>query len=297
MAVKRHNNSNGREVGLWWENDDATFEGGRRAAQDLLKRDVSLVVGHYASAAAAGALPVYSAAGIPLLLPAATADRLTIDHENAFRICRRDSALAKYICDMIRHINNPSRVAVAHDGSLHGHSLSGVLTAILNECSLLSDGGQDPDAVVFAGSYGNSVRYLQEHRARRPLCPLYLTDDAVHPDLEKDAYGFEQHLYIAGYAPTHWYPGAKEIIAEYWNARHAYPFTYFLETYAAMQIAFACKQLPRDEIMQALRVKTWQTVLGDLRFTGGENNCSRFAIWQVTKEHGIDTVQNLPVYA
>ncbi|HTI09029.1 MAG TPA: ABC transporter substrate-binding protein [Puia sp.] len=295
MAVKNHNNP--RDVRLWWENDDASFEGGRRAAQNLVKRKVRLVVGHYASAAAAGALPVYRTAGIPLILPAATSDQLTIGYANAFRICRRDSSMAKYICDMIRHIHSAARVAVVHDDSLHGRSLSGALTALLKESRQLSDRGQGPDAVVFTGSYKNSIRFLREYRASYPGCPLYLTDDAVHPDIEKEAQGFEQDLYIAGYAPGSWYPHAKEIMAEYWNQQQVYPSAYFLETYAAMQIAFAIKEMPPEEMLSMLALKTWQTVLGNIQFVNRENDCCRFAIWRITNEHGLSAVLNLPAYA
>jgi hypothetical protein len=71
---------------LVWANDHSSFSGGDRAALKLVESRVELVVGHYASSAAKGALPHYAKANVPVLLPAATADCLTGSFENAFRL-------------------------------------------------------------------------------------------------------------------------------------------------------------------------------------------------------------------
>lgn len=56
--------------------DDRTPDGGLRAARTLIDRGVQAVVGHFSSRAAGTAVPLYRAAGLPVLLPAATSRAL-----------------------------------------------------------------------------------------------------------------------------------------------------------------------------------------------------------------------------
>lgn len=296
MAIEKHADDPEMGSRLLWEDDGASFAGGGLAAQHLVKRRASVVIGHYATAAAAGALPVYREAGIPLLLPASTADLLTVDFENAFRLCRRDHDLAEYICNITHYLSGSTHVAVVHDESIHGRCLSGALEKSLAARNRLGNLATRYDAVVFAGTYGSSIDFLHEYQSRRPFCPLYFTDDAVHEDIAVHVRGFEQELYIAGYAPAYWYTGAQQVIDDYRRCTGTYPPTYFLETYAAVQIALACRAVVKNRLAEVLSGREWPTVLGNIRFVHGESNCSRFACWQVGQE-GLQPLKNIPAYA
>lgn len=298
LAAKHFRNMHKRTVRLLWENDEASYEGGKKAAGSLVRKNIDACVGHYASAAASGALPVYRQSRIPVFLPAATADNLTVDFDTAFRLCRTDSDLARYTCNMITHICQPANVLVEHDQSLHGRSLSLLIQSLLAVSGQLAHDHESPSAIVFVGSYQNSIRFLHRCREKYPDCTIFFTDDAVHTDIEKDAKEWKNNLYIAGYAPADWYPGADMLTSEYYNTMNVYPSTYFLETYAAMQIALSCCNAPGNKNkLEMIAATGWNTVLGEVRFANRENNCCRFAIWRIDKNKGLQAFQYPAAYA
>ena len=92
-------------IELIWENDFATADGGIVAAKHLLKENVNAVIGHYASAAAKNALQTYNNA-FPVFLPAATADELTLNFSNAFRLCGKDSDLTQFIGEEFKRLTH-----------------------------------------------------------------------------------------------------------------------------------------------------------------------------------------------
>jgi len=60
------------------QSDDATHQGGHRAARYFADRGAACVVGHFSSAAAFQAVETYTRTPIPAILPAATDDRLSM---------------------------------------------------------------------------------------------------------------------------------------------------------------------------------------------------------------------------
>ncbi|WP_426364555.1 FAD-dependent oxidoreductase [Streptomyces sp. E-08] len=84
----------------------------------------ALVVGHFNSAGAAAALPVYRAAGLPVLLPLATTPGLLADGAGTLlRWCPDDRAQAVDLLGAVRDAGH-TRVAVTHDGSAYGERLA-----------------------------------------------------------------------------------------------------------------------------------------------------------------------------
>ncbi|EPM69538.1 hypothetical protein A3SM_28795, partial [Pseudomonas syringae pv. actinidiae ICMP 18886] len=74
--------------------DGANAARGAEVAQHMIDWQADVVVGHFSSDAAIIAAPLYQQAGIALLTPAATIDRLTLEHFNVFRFCPSDRQLA-----------------------------------------------------------------------------------------------------------------------------------------------------------------------------------------------------------
>ncbi len=277
---------------LIWANDDATLEGGFAAATYLRNCEVAIVIGHYASAAARGALPVYREAGIPLLLPAATADRLTNDYSNAFRLCSNDTKLAKYIYKYLLPLYQNAKIAILEDGSVHGRSLSQKLGAWFEGIATAGI-EKDTAAVIFTGSYANSIQFVQQCRQQGHSQPVYLTDDAVHTDIIKDLGHNAGDIFVFGYADASCYFAAKAVNAKYHALYKTGPQTYFIQTYAAMQIALACsaeRGFGRTKI-ERLNTGTWETVLGETNFVNQECPIAMFSLWQANAGHGLYILQ------
>ncbi|MEU5917381.1 FAD-dependent oxidoreductase [Streptomyces sp. NPDC047141] len=110
-----------------WElyDDRGEAETARQIAEAVVAEGRhALVVGHFNSAGAAAALPVYRAAGLPVLLPLATVPGLLADGAGTLlRWCPDDRAQAVDLLAALRDAGH-TRVAVTHDGSLYGERLA-----------------------------------------------------------------------------------------------------------------------------------------------------------------------------
>lgn len=225
-------------------------------AQHIVERQPRVVVGHFASAAANAAAPHYARAGIPLVLPAATASHLT-RHKTTWRLCDPDDSYCVWLLDYCaREGLSPS--SLEHDGSLHGRSV------IESIARLTGQNGPLPDArpaLLYSGTYANSVAYAAGLEPTDDR-PLVLTDDAYTPALlcERAVVGREVH--VIGFAPRPEGAVAELLCAEWQRRFGGEPGIYFWETVAAIQVAVqAATMTARD-----LTFRVWSTVLGDVRF-------------------------------
>lgn len=101
-------------------------------ARDFAEKKVTAVIGHFNSACASAAAPIYAAAGIPLLLPASTQTDLTSGNGvNPFRLCSTDLEQAK----LMLSFNNQSlsRPAYPYDVAVDGTPYSRRLQQALEE--------------------------------------------------------------------------------------------------------------------------------------------------------------------
>lgn len=269
---------------LIWENDFANAQGGSIAAKNLLDKEVDAVVGHYASAAAKNALKAY-ANKIPVFLPAATADKLTMNFKNAYRICGKDSDLALYIKNEFLS-QSAHTLYIDHDGSTHGIELSTLLEEKLKHLSnvTLTNEIRTADKIIYVGNYSSSITFIEEHtNVLKTVKEIYFTDDLVRPELPKNLNFIDQKVYVFGYEHASQCKTAVSINNQYYQEWGEYPLTYFLETYAAMQIVE--QLLTFSEVKdwaKVLKENSWNTSIGKISFdTNGDSNFKRFAKWSV----------------
>lgn len=275
-------------IELVWENDQATESGGKDAASLLVKKGVECVVGHYSSAAAKGALPRYEKKNIPLLLPAATADILTANFHSALRLCAKDSELALFIIKELKK-RNIHRLYIEHDRSVHGASLAGNLVSLIgkeNGFSLLRN-ISDAEYVLFAGTYLNSINFAQQvQHSPGNVQHIYFTDDLVHNDLATKLGNISLSIYVFGADSNSGNPDAEACVQRYREKWKTAPDTYYLETYAAMEVAaqlFEKAGTGANNLTELAYQHTWNTVLGQFRFTPeGESRLQRYAVWALT---------------
>jgi branched-chain amino acid transport system substrate-binding protein len=100
------------------EGDDACDS--RRAAdvaQQLIQKDVRMVVGHFCSSASMAAAPVYERAGVLMMTPSATFPELTAKSLwNVFRLTGREDLQADLAVAQIKASPNPVDVLLVTDG-------------------------------------------------------------------------------------------------------------------------------------------------------------------------------------
>lgn len=276
-----------QNISLVWENDHASEQGGREASRALVKKGVDIVVGHYASGAARGALPQYEKKHIPLLLPAATADALTTGFHSALRICAKDSELALFIISELKK-KKIDTLYIEHDNSVHGQSLAGDLVSRLSREKKFSlhRNLQDAEHVIYVGTFNNSIAFAQKlQHAPGKVKNIFFTDDLAHKNLAEQLSGLTLKIYVFGADANPDNKSAVECIKRYEQQWKAKPDTYYLETYAAMQVAAQLiKKADIYSLLETAYQHRWNTVLGSFRFTPeGENKMKHYALWVLRK--------------
>ncbi|MBC8756878.1 amino acid ABC transporter substrate-binding protein [Kordia sp. YSTF-M3] len=275
-----------KKVELIWENDFASEAGGVQAATNLIKRGAHFVIGHYSSTAAKHALPFYVKKNIPVFLPAATSDILTEKFDCAFRICGKDSDLADLITNEISE-KKAHTLYVGYDQSIHGVELSSLVLERLSKVPTVTivDKLSEAKNVLFIGNFKNSIDFAKKNYSElQHTDELYFTDDLVHPELI-NSIGFRKpKIFVFGYTHASKYIEAKQINDQYYNSNQKYPFTFFLETYAALEIINKLLSLENssNEWMQLLKQNKWETVVGNIRFGFlRESMLQKYALWQL----------------
>lgn len=138
----------------------------------------ALVVGHFNSAGARLALPVYRAAGLPLLLPLATGPRLLDGPAGtALRWCPDDLAQLVEVRSAVRRAGH-TRLAVVDDGSTYGAVLAQLLLGLPDDGVRLVD-ACGADALVVCGTHVGAARAARARRAAGFTGALYFTDDCA----------------------------------------------------------------------------------------------------------------------
>ncbi len=123
------------------------------------------VVGPKNSGCALAAAPVATRAGVPLLLPCATADELTSDGGVVFRLCAPDRLTAAAAIELAG-ILGIERLAVIADETEYGLGLAGKVRAAATAANLdLVDGPSDAGAVFLAMGEVEQSALMRELRA------------------------------------------------------------------------------------------------------------------------------------
>lgn len=128
-------------------------------AEAIVKDGIDVVIGHFSSDCARAAIPVYQAAGMPLLLPASTASGLT-DGRTVFRLCADESRQAEAIVALWRGALHGRIPSVWSDGSAYAKRLYRQLeTAFGNKLPVA------PQPSDISAANGAAVAYCGTHVA------------------------------------------------------------------------------------------------------------------------------------
>ena len=239
-----------QDVELRYFDDKADATHACSVAKEIVSANAQTVVGHFASAAAAAAAPIYAQQNLPLFLPAATAAQLTL-HRSTYRVCDSDEDYAEHAW---RYCITQGLwpTSIEHDGSTHGISVTTALERLRKERPI--DGRA---SWLFCGSYSNSVAFAAQLPASDKR-PLIFTDDAHVPTLADEPALAGREVHVLGLSPQAAGPLADRLRYDY-QVFSGTPGIYFWETVTALQVAIASLGMDPG-------AKRWTTVLGELRF-------------------------------
>jgi glycine/D-amino acid oxidase-like deaminating enzyme len=157
------------------------------AAAVVARGGYDAVIGHFNSMGARAALPLYRAAGLPVVLPLATAPGLLDGSAgSALRWCPTDHGQAPALCADAA-ARGHRRLLVTDDGSEYGARLATVFTDLPGQPPGLSverpatdDGPPPPEAaIVVCGTHFGAARTVRRLRQTGFTGQLYVTDDCA----------------------------------------------------------------------------------------------------------------------
>ncbi|WP_024643384.1 ABC transporter substrate-binding protein [Pseudomonas syringae] len=285
LAVARNFIPNLAQVQWHFLDDGADAARGADVAQHMIDWQADLVIGHFSSDAAVSAAPRYEQAGIALLTPAATIDRLTQEHRNVFRFCPSDRQLAG---DLVRWLvaRQWASVQVDADGSAHGQALAVAIGEALGAAGLRRVSDRDSaDVEVFAGRLKASREHWQARRQAGSVRPLVLTDDAASPHLGC-APAHDRNTFVIGFGT----PDSHRCPASAWHRAlfAAEPHTYFRESLLMLHVlAVLAGSTERGQaLLDALHHNTFSaplfsTPMGTVSFDQGECRTASTCLWKL----------------
>ncbi|WP_374053739.1 ABC transporter substrate-binding protein [Xenorhabdus taiwanensis] len=269
------------QVTLKLFDDNADARRASETAQQIVAWSPNAIVGHFASAAAEAAAPLYAQHNLPLFLPAATAKHLT-SYPTTWRLCDNDEDYACWLLPLLTS-QGQDTVAIDHDGSVHGKSVAHQLSAAIKQATRPKP--QHAATTFFAGSFRYALkRAISWAHCSPKEARLILTDDAFSAELVPAllANGIDlgsRQIYVAAITPQ---PTGQitSTLASAWHQRWGgAPGCYFWETMAALQVACQYPDFPA------------QTLFGMLNFDAQrEIHPASFSLWQATYS-GLQIVQ------
>jgi branched-chain amino acid transport system substrate-binding protein len=117
------------------EDDGGTPEGGAAVANKFVADpSVVAIAGHIFSGATKAAMPIYEAAGIPMMSPSATNPTLTQGGSKVFNRCVfTDAAQGKFAAEYLFTKLGVKSLAIVHDGQAYGQGLAQVVNDVFTK--------------------------------------------------------------------------------------------------------------------------------------------------------------------
>lgn len=263
--------------------DGANAVRGAEVARQMIEWKADLIVGHFSSDAAVSAAALYHKAGIALLSPAATIDRLTLEHPNAFRFCPSDRQLAADLVVWLsaRHWR---AVHIDADASAHGQALAVAIADAVAHAGLRRAGAREQaDVEVFAGRLQPSREHWQARRQAGSARPLVMTDDAVSPHLGC-ASAHDSMTYVIGFGGPDDSEHGCLSSALYRTLFRAPPHTYYRESLLMFYVLaiLANSDWRHEQLLDVLNHTSFNTPLGGVSFEHGECRGARTRVWNLT---------------
>ncbi|SCX22967.1 leucine ABC transporter subunit substrate-binding protein LivK [Agrobacterium sp. DSM 25558] len=299
FAINRQPMAKRKNFKFYWISDAMSRFGGMSAARYLVSHDVEIVVGHFSSNAAHAARSLYRSHGIPLILPAASDDRLThraigtTRWPDTFRLCAANNVIGMAAVAAVNAVRPGAKVRILMDNSRYGKILGSAIKAALASDATLTFAGenQPADCCIAAGHFEGAHQILTQQGKNTPGEILLLVDDGVHPSVA-DFFPAVYHSRLYGVAATQ--AGGNGPSRSAWSGtghganRPLPPF--FIETAAALEIAMGLTgkgaiRRNRSDLHRRLARELWKTSMGLVGFSDtGDNRDISFSLWSV--QHG-----------
>jgi branched-chain amino acid transport system substrate-binding protein len=264
-----------------------------QVANDLVKKEVAFVAGHFCSGSSIPASAVYSEEGIIQITPASTNPAFTEDMaakgvNTVFRTCGRDDAQGVFAGPWLAKTYAGKAVAILDDKSAYGQGLANetaknfeaagdkvavreTYTAKEKDFSALISKLKDASVeAVYIGGYHNDVGLMVRQAREQGFNADFISADALNTAEFWSISGpAGEGLRYSDAASAVNLDSAKDVVASF-RADNYEPEGYTLNSYAAIQAWAAAVEKAGDtdgaKVAEALRAGPIPTAIGELTF-------------------------------
>ncbi len=293
MAVKDINAAGGvmgKQLKLEVGDDQCDPKQAVQVANDLVKKGVVFVAGHFCSGSSIPASAVYAEEGVLQMTPASTNPKFTDEAPNGaktiFRTCGRDDKQGSFAGPWLAKSYAGKNIAILDDKSAYGQGLANEtqknLEAAGGKVALRETYTQkEPDFsalisklkdakidAVYIGGYHNDAGLMMRQAREQGLKADFISGDALNTAEFWSISGpAGEGMRFSDAASAINLDSAKAVVAEF-KADNYSPEGYTLSSYAAIQAwAAAATKAGTTEgakVAETLRANTIPTVIGDL---------------------------------
>lgn len=282
---------NGEQVKLEIGDDQCDPKQAVQVANDLVKKGVVFVAGHFCSGSSIPASEIYAEEGILQMTPASTNPKFTDDPaakgiKTIFRSCGRDDKQGSFAGPWLAKTYAGKNVAILDDKSPYGQGLANetqknmeaaglktglrdTYTAKEKDFSALISKMKDAKVdVVYIGGYHNDVALMVRQAREQGYKADFISADALNTAEFWSISGpAGEGVRYSDAASAVNLDSAKAVV-ERFRAQNYEPEGYTLNSYAAIEAwakaANIAKSTDGEKVAETLRGNTIPTVLGDL---------------------------------
>lgn len=258
-------------------------------ANDMVRDNAVVVMGHYCSGSSIPASKVYTEEGILMISPASTNPKLTDEGgNNIFRVCGRDDQQGVIAGNYIAKHFGQKNIAIIHDRTAYGQGLAEETRKAMNASGAkekifdsYTPGEKDYTALVtrlknagvdvlYVGGYYTEAGLMARQMKSAGMKATLIGGDALVTDEYWSITGDagEGNLMTFGPDPRKM-KEAADVVKEFKKANYE-PEGYTLYTYAAVQVfADAVKgtgKTDAESLSAYMKAHDFKTVIGSLSF-------------------------------
>ena len=259
-------------------------------ANQLPRKGVKFVAGHYCSGSSIPASKVYAEEGVIQISPASTNPKLTDERPGPgiMRVCGRDDQQGEFVGKFLASTYKDKNIAIVHDKSAYGKGLADDTRRFMNAAGkkeklyeAITQGEKDYSAlvsklkaqsidVVYLGGYHTEAGLIVRQMRDQGLKTQFMSGDAMVTKEFWQITGEAGEGALMSFPPDpRRNPASAEVVKKF-AAKGIEPEGYVLYTYAAVQVyaqaVAAARSTDTRKVIDALQKGSFKTVIGDIAF-------------------------------
>lgn len=298
----------GKPIEIISKDDKEKPEMALTIANELSRKKVSAVIGHYTSACTLAARDKYVENRILMITPSSTNPAVTDGiYQTIFRVCGRDDEQGNTAAQYVYKAWPEAKVALLYDESPYGKGLSERFLAefsslskkesvlykhfdrsLMDFSSIVKEiKEKEPTLIYFGGLFLQGAELLKEMRKEGVNATFFSGDGCFNPlFIEKAGISVAEGSFVTFTPNPEGTAEGKEFIKNYKAKFGVEPKPYSIFAYSATKVALKAMEIANSKdpvvVSKVIHSQSFETPLGYLRFDKkGDPEESTWAVWKV----------------